>query len=50
MDNDSIIKLIEKNGMHNRGKSKLISYLKGEHVTRKEAIYAYCYDCLAISL
>ena len=45
MDNDSIIKLIEKNGMHNRGKSKLISYLKGEHITRKEAIYAYCYDC-----
>jgi len=45
MDNDSTIKLIEKYGMHNRGKSKLISYLKGEHITRKEAIYAYCYDC-----
>ena len=45
MDNDSTIKLIKKYGMYNSGKSRLIKYLNGEHITRKDAIYAYCYDC-----
>ena len=45
MDNDSTIKLIEKHGARNIGKPRLIKHLNGEHITRKEAIYAYCYDC-----
>ena len=45
MDNKSLIKLIKKHGTFNVGKSRLIKYLNGEHITRKDAIYAYCFDC-----
>ena len=45
MDNKSLIKLIKKHGAFNVGKSRLIKYFQGEHITRKDAIYAYCFDC-----
>jgi len=45
MDNKSTIKLIKKHGKSYSGKTNLINFLEGKHNTRKEAIYAYCYDC-----
>lgn len=45
MDNKSIIKFIKKHGKSYNGKTNLINFLEGKHITRKEAISAYCYDC-----
>jgi hypothetical protein len=45
MDNKSTIKLIKKHGKSYSGKTNLINFLEGKHITRKEAISAYCYDC-----
>ena len=45
MDNKSTIKHIKKHGKSYSGKTNLINFLEGKHITRKEAISAYCYDC-----
>ena len=46
MDKKELLLLVEKHGKSFTGKSQLISYLNGEHIARKAAIQAYCYDCM----
>jgi hypothetical protein len=41
----SEIKAIQKMGKEGQGRSELIRHLKGEKLTRGEAILAECYDC-----
>jgi len=43
MENIDEIKLYGKKA---RGRSELIRYLKGNRITRDQAIWAKCYDCM----
>lgn len=43
MENIDEIKLYGKKA---RGRSELIQHLKGNRITRDEAIWAKCYDCM----
>jgi len=37
---------IQKYGKTAKGKSELIKHLEGDRLSRKQAIYAHCYDCM----
>jgi hypothetical protein len=37
---------IEKNGKLAQGKTEYLRYLRGEKLSRKEAMLARCYDCM----
>jgi hypothetical protein len=37
---------IQKYGKTAKGKSELIRHLEGDRLSRKQAIYAHCYDCM----
>jgi hypothetical protein len=37
---------IQKYGKTAKGKSELIRHLQGERLSRKEAIYAHCFECV----
>lgn len=39
------IKFVEQNGKPLKGKTEYIKFLRGEHVTYKEMVYAQCYAC-----
>ena len=39
------IEEINRIGLKSKGKTKYLKYLKGQRITRDEAIKAMCYDC-----
>lgn len=45
-DNTAEIETIEKNGKAGKGKRLLLAYLRGEKLTRGQAMAAKCYECL----
>lgn len=42
--NEEMIKSAES-GPHRRGKNELLKHLRGEKITRTQAVKAKCYDC-----
>ena len=36
---------IEEHGGHSAGRSQMLKYLRGERITRGDAIKAKCYEC-----
>lgn len=44
MTKEEHLKEVEK-GVIGKGKKELLKYLRGEKLTYKQAVSAYCYDC-----
>lgn len=43
---EELIKQIEETGKALQGRSEYLKYLRGEKLTQREAIKAFCYDCM----
>ena len=44
--NEKIISDIKRHGKTARGKNELLKHLSGQRLTLKQAVNAYCYDCM----
>lgn len=44
-DSEQLVKEVEKSGGFGKGKVDLLSHLRGNRITRNEAIKAKCYEC-----
>ena len=45
MNRDKKIREVVKDGKHVQGKNEYLKFLKGEQITRREAMLAKCYEC-----
>lgn len=43
--NGDMIKFVEAEGAHAKGRTEYIKFLKGQPLTFKQAVLAHCYDC-----
>lgn len=46
MDNRKVVLKQLEESKHMQGRNEYIKYLKGGKLTQREAIKAYCYDCM----
>ena len=45
MNRDKKIREVEIHGKHVQGKNEYLKFLRGEQITRREAMLAKCYEC-----
>lgn len=45
IEKEDMIKYVEENGAHARGRNEYLKFLRGENLSLKQAVLAHCYDC-----